>query len=376
VIQTLAFGNYRSLRDVRLRLGRLTVITGGNGTGKSNVYRALRLLVDAAEGQLGRALAREGGLPSAMWAGERSQRAAATKNEAPRLSIGFADDDIAYELRLGIPPRHPNPTAFWLDPDVKAETIRTLGKRKVNFLERRNQSAMLRDVDGNPVTFNAQLDLNESVLSQLGEPHRYPILSMLRERLRRWRFYHQIRTDTESPVRAVQVGTRTPVLAHDGHDLAAALQTIIEVGDDRALAAAVAEAFDGARLSIVSEDARFRLQLATPGVFRALEAAELSDGTLRYLALLAALHSPRPPELLVLNEPEASLHPGVLEPLALQITAAARRSQVIVVSHAAALVDRIASASDAVRIELTKVAGETIVAGRDRLDEPVWKWTS
>jgi predicted ATPase len=259
---------------------------------------------------------------------------------------------------------------------VKAETIRTLGKRKVNLLERRNQSALLRDVDGHPVTFNAQLDQNESVLSQLGEPHRYPILSMLRERLRRWRFYHQIRTDAESPVRMVQVGTRTPVLAHDGHDLAAALQTIIEVGDDRALAAAVAEAFDGARLSIGSEDARFRLQLATQGVFRALEAAELSDGTLRYLALLAALHSPRPPELLVLNEPEASLHPGVLEPLALQIIAAARRSQVIVVSHAAALVDRIASAGDAVSIELAKLAGETIVAGRDRLDEPVWKWTS
>jgi len=160
--------------------------------------------VDAAEGQLGRALAREGGLPSAMWAGEQSQRSSATKNEAPRLSVGFADDDIAYELRLGIPPRDPNdrnPSAFWLDPDVKAETIRTLGKPKVNLLERRNQSAMLRDRDGNAVTFDARLDLSESVLSQLAEPHRYPILSMLRERLGRWRFYHQIRTDADSPVR-------------------------------------------------------------------------------------------------------------------------------------------------------------------------------
>ena len=53
---------------------------------------------------------------------------------------------------------------------------------------------------------------------------------MFRERLRRWRFYHQIRTDPDSPVRAPQIGTRTPVLAHDGHDLASALQTIIEKG--------------------------------------------------------------------------------------------------------------------------------------------------
>ncbi len=60
MIETLVFGNYRSLRDLRLGLGQLTVITGANGTGKSNVYRALRLLVDAANGELGRALAREG----------------------------------------------------------------------------------------------------------------------------------------------------------------------------------------------------------------------------------------------------------------------------------------------------------------------------
>jgi predicted ATPase len=378
VIKTLAFGNYRSLRDLRLSVGGLTVITGANGTGKSNVYRALRLLVDAADGQLGRALAREGGLSSAMWAGPQSQRAAATKSEAPRLSIGFADDDIAYELRLGVPPRDPSvpPGPFALDPEVKAETLRTLGKPKVNLFERRNQSAMLRDHDGHAVTFDARMDLSESVLSQLGEPHRYPVLSMLRERLRRWRFYHQIRTDADSPVRAVQVGTRTPVLAHDGHDLAAALQTIMEVGDDETLADAVAEAFDGATLSIEFDKAQFRIQLKTPGVFRALEASELSDGTLRYLALLAALHSPRPPELLVLNEPEASLHPRVLEPLGRQIIDAAKRSQVIVVSHAEALVDAISSARNAVRIELAKDDGETIVAGRNRLDEPVWKWTS
>jgi predicted ATPase len=382
VITTLAFGNYRSLRDLRLSIGPLTVITGGNGTGKSNVYRALRLLVDAAEGQLGRALAREGGLPSAMWAGEQSHRASATKNEGRRVSVGFADDHIAYELRLGIPtrkppsPGDPEATAFWLDPDVKEETIRTLGKPKVHLLERRNQTAMLRDQDGHAVTFDARLDLSESVLSQLAEPHRYPMLSMLRERLRRWRFYHQIRTDADSPVRAVQIGTRTPVLAHDGHDLAAALQTILEVGDETALADAVAEAFDGATLSIASDKARFRIQLSTPGVLRPLDASELSDGTLRYLALLAALHSPRPPELLVLNEPEASLHPRALEPLARQIVAAAKQSQVIIVSHAAALVDAISSTRDALRIELTKEDGQTIAARRNRLDEPAWKWTS
>ena len=374
VIRTLAFAGYRSLQELHIAVGQLTVITGGNGTGKSNVYRALRLLADAADGNLGRALAREGGMPSAMWAGAGRP----TKPGAgTRLSVGFADETFAYELRLGLPaPPIKPPPPFAFDPEVKEETLSVLANPRARLLERRNLSVILRDEEGRPQTFAAQLATNESVLAQLSEPHRYPVLSMLRERLRRWRFYHQIRTDQDSPLRAVQIGTRTPVLAHDGHDLAPALQTILENGDDRGLLAAVAEAFEGARLQIEANDGRFRLLLETPGLFRPLDAAELSDGTLRYLALLAALRSPRPPELLVLNEPETSLHPRVLVPLARQIMAAAERSQVIVVSHAAPLVDEIARARDAVRIELIKQDGATVVANRKRIEAPSWKWTS
>lgn len=375
MIRTLAFAGYRSLRELRLGLEQLTVITGSNGTGKSNVYRALRLLVDAAEGNLGRALAREGGMPSARWAGAGFPT---TAKGGTRLSIGFADEDMAYELRLGLPsPPPPDPPPpFALDPEVKEETIRTLRSPRVNLLERRGASAVLRDDEGRPQTFGAELEIEESVLSQLAEPHRYPVLSMLRERLRRWRFYHQIRTDAESPLRSPQVGSRTPVLAHDGVDLAAALLTIRENGDDQALRSAVEDAFEGARLELHYDDSRCRLALKTRGVLRPLDAAELSDGTLRYLALLAALQSRRPPELLVLNEPETSLHPRVLEPLARQIQAAATRSQIIVVSHAAALVDAIAQGKNVARVELVKEDGETNVANRKRVEEPPWKWTS
>src|SRR3954449_251977 len=69
MITTVAVANYRSLHDVRLDLGALTLVTGANGTGKSSLYRALRLLADCAEGQVVGSLAREGGLPSTLWAG-------------------------------------------------------------------------------------------------------------------------------------------------------------------------------------------------------------------------------------------------------------------------------------------------------------------
>ncbi len=81
------------------------------------------------------------------------------------------------------------------------------------------------------------------------------------------------------------------------------------------------------------------------GLLRPLRAAELSDGTLRYLLLVAALLSPRPPSLMVLNEPETSLHPDLLPPLARLIALASSRSQIIIVTHAQLLADEIAAAA-------------------------------
>lgn len=72
MLTTLAISNYRSLRDLLIPLRPLTVITGANGSGKSSVYRALRLLAEAAQGRLVQTLAREGGLQSTLWAGPQS----------------------------------------------------------------------------------------------------------------------------------------------------------------------------------------------------------------------------------------------------------------------------------------------------------------
>ena len=66
MIQTLAIASYRSIRELVLPLGRLNVVTGANGSGKSSLYRALRLLAETAQGGLVASLAREGGLPSTL----------------------------------------------------------------------------------------------------------------------------------------------------------------------------------------------------------------------------------------------------------------------------------------------------------------------
>jgi predicted ATPase len=358
---------YRSLRDVHARFGRLTVVVGANGSGKTNLYRALHLLHAAARGNLARTIADEGGMPSAVWAGAR------TKGPV-RLTIGVVIDTLRYELSLGLPsPTFGFPTLFTLDPLVKEETIVALGERKrgkrgdVTLLSRGNLSVWVRDLEGARVDHPMTLRDNESVLGQLAEPHRYPELSRLRTELEAWRFYHHFRTDEGAPARHPQVGVRTTMLAHDGSDLAAALATIREIGDDSALAAAIDRAFPGATLDIEAPEGRFSLALRLPGMHRPLAARELSDGTLRYLCLLAALMSPRAPPLLALNEPETSLHPDLIAPLAELVIDASTRSQVWVTTHAEALASAIAAKSDVAPIRLAKREGATVI---ERMAEP------
>ncbi len=73
------------------------------------------------------------------------------------------------------------------------------------------------------------------MLSEFADPQRGPEVLRLRERIRSWRFYDYIRTDATAPARGSQIGTRTPVLSADGADIAAAMQTIREIGDATAL---------------------------------------------------------------------------------------------------------------------------------------------
>jgi predicted ATPase len=354
-IKNLHVAGYRSVREVRLRLGQVNVLVGPNGCGKSNLYRALYLLSAAAAGQFSRSLAEEGGMPSVLWAGPRFKGPV-------RMTVGVQVDDLEYELSCGLMPPTPGGSAFDLDPHVKEESLRLVeAKRRTEIMKRTNASVTARDDQGSRVTFPSAIGDSESVMAELREPHRFPVLSAFRQEFLSWRFYHQFRTDADSPLREPQVGIRTPVLSHDGRDLAAALQTIIEVGDRPALLEAITRAFPGAELIIESARSRFSLSLLMPEFHRPFEARELSDGTLHYLCLLAALLSPRPPSLLALNEPETSVHPDLIGPLAKLIARASQNSQVWITTHSQNLAEAVQVESGIALIRLEKVQGETRV---------------
>jgi predicted ATPase len=362
-VETLSVSGYRSIRSLQLKLQPVNVLTGPNGCGKSNLYNAMFLLAKAARGGFARAIAEEGGMPSVLYAGPEKRL---IRKAPPRgVSLSMTTDMLGYELHCGLPkcgPPHDN-SLFLLDPEVKEESIwLTQGRgRRVTLMEREGPTASMRDMEGRMVQYPLSLDKSESILAQISEPHRYPELSQLREQMRRWRFYHHFRTDSESPLRRPRIGVLTPVLDHDGADLAAAIQTVIEIGDAESLFETIQLAFPGSQLYIVSDQTRFRIQMEMPGLKRPLEAAELSDGTLRFLCLITALLSPRPPELLALNEPETSLHPDLLEPAAKLIARAARSSQLWITTHSRQLADSIGRFSGVAPLELRMSRGETVI---------------
>lgn len=378
MINRLAIAGYRSLRNVVIDLGPLTVVTGANGSGKSSLYRALRLLADVAQGRIIASLAAEGGLSSTLWAGpevfSRDMKSGAhavqglVRRQPVSLKLGFASDDYGYAIDVGLPT--PSTSRFTQDPQIKVEAVwagETLERANL-FAERRGSSARLRDsASGSWRDSSTGLSTLDSTMTHRADSGDGLELLLLRERMRRWRFYDDLRTDRDAPARRPQVGTYTPVLSGDGSDIGAAIQTIIEVGEAKTLADTVADAFAGATLSVGE---RFEVQMHQHGLLRPLAAAELSDGTLRYILLAAALLSPRPPELMILNEPEASLHPDLLPPLARLMVKAATRSQLVVVSHAGPLVDALARESGTL-VPFDKQLGETVVSGAGC---PDWRW--
>ncbi len=362
-LKEVSTSGYRSLRAITYPVGELEVFVGANGVGKTNLYRGLELLQAAAANRLGLVLAREG-LASAFWAGTRRHGSPARMKFAATLADASATTRFSYEVEVGFPAQPAG--AFGREPQIKSEVLTTSsGARTIRLVDRQGASVMARGDDGRPTEVNIDLLGSETVLGRLQDPGKYPAMDAVRRTLLEWRFYHDFRTDEASPLRRPCVAVASPTLASAGANLAAVFATLSKIREDTTdLDQVVANAFPGAQLVIdpPDESATFGMSFAEfPR--RVFAPAELSDGTLRFLALAGALMAYRLPPFIALNEPESSLHPDLMAPLADLIVRAGKRTQVWLVTHSERLAELVGRSDGAEIRRVLKKDGATWIDG-------------
>lgn len=367
---------YRSIRRIRFPVRRLTVLVGGNGVGKTNLYRALFLIHSAANGKFAAEFAAEGGLSSAFWAGELK------KHNKARLSLSVRLDELSsndentdqllnptFSMEVGYPPALAH-AAFPMEAEIKTEKLEVqIGPRNLILLERKGRTASARVETGRLQLVEDDLLASESALSHLGMSGSFSEISRMRRVLGQWRFYHNFRTDALSPLRQPAPPVTAPTLDSDGCNLAAVFATLRHIrGDSIDLDAAIEDAFPGAKLIVPLPDRDAGFTLTYPEFpHREFSATELSDGTLQYLALMGALLSYRLPPLLALNEPETSLHPSVLPALGRLIARAAERTQILVVTHSRQLAKSIEDETGISARNVVKNDGATWIEGLSQI---------
>jgi len=316
MLTVLAVSNYRSLRDLVVPLGRLNLVTGPNGSGKSNLYRALRLLADTAQSRVVPSLAREGGLQSTLWAGPES---------------------ISRAVRGG-------------DDPVQGTT------RK------------------HPVNLRLGFASDEfGYLIDLGLPPSGGSAFALDPEIKRECIWH----GTKLRPSTLLVERRGPVVRIHGDDDWSLVSDSLAAFDS--MMTQIADPRNAPEMLLLRESIRawrfydhFRTDAESParlpqiGTRTPILGNDGSD--------LAAAIATRPPALMVLNEPETSLHPDLLPALARLIARVAQNTQVVVVTHAEKLIVPVEKTAGCNSIELEKKFGETSVVGLKALERPEWHW--
>jgi predicted ATPase len=329
-IQELEVKGFRSLRDVRWTPGRLNVLIGPNGSGKSNLLQALEFLQKAAENKLSEEVLRQGGIVPLLW-----------DNKV---------QEISWRLRsiLRQPEIEPTEALYQLD-------LRQLGMGSSFRIEKEllqmNGGSLIRnsaeveliDEDGKLVPFNKGF-VHDDESSLAYTFFAGAQLAMLLYSLHGWSFYYNLRVDRETPARQAAIARFESRLDTNGDNLIPVLHTLYTGSREfkKNLDASMRAAFGTDYEEIVfppAADQRIQLRLGWRSLNTQQSAANLSDGTLRFLMLIAILANPEPGDLIAIDEPETGLHPSMFPIIAELAAEAAERTQVIFTTHSPQFLD-------------------------------------
>jgi predicted ATPase len=296
-------------------------------------------------------------LNSVCWSGIRK------RGDDGRLQLSARFDRLKYSIEIGFP--SPLAAAFAGEPMIKSESIEaTQGKRTVCLMERKNSLVNVRDDSGAWVSHKDAVLPSETALAGFSDGKQCPEIDLIRNAMLGWRFYHDFRNDPASLIRKPCLAITTPSLSADGADLAAALATLYTIRQDATdIQDAIEDAFPGAELRAWEANGLCEFDLQLADMPRPFKAHELSDGTLKYICLLAVFMGYRLPPFIALNEPETSLHPSLLAPLARLIAKASSRADIWIVTHSEQLMEALRSESSVPLRRVIKSEGATNIEG-------------
>lgn len=356
-----------------LALKPLNVLIGPNGAGKSNLIEVIGLL-KAATNDITTPMREGGGGENWMWRGEPTGQAARVEvSVRPPLSW-FKERLVRYSLAFSL--------GVFGGPYFKEEIGEAEGAKQgedssERFLERTQDRLELNYFDENRERKKREMPLtgikfDQSVLSQLKDPVQYPELTFLGIGLAGIRIYREWSFGRNAPPRLPQkADLPNQFLEEDGRNLGMVLNRIR--GDPKAktkLLTALRKLYHGV------EDFDVHVEAGSVQVFLqegnvTMPATRLSDGTLRYLCLLAILCHPSPPKLVCLEEPELGLHPDILPGLADLLREASERCQLIVTTHSDTLIDALTDTPESIVI-CEKENGQTKLKRLDKDELSHW----
>lgn len=345
-ITSLNIEGFRSLRSVTWEPGDLNVVIGPNGAGKSNLLQVLQLISRAAEGQLSRTVQAAGGMGPLVWDGRADHIAIRLQTSPPESMPDPVKRSLTYQLRLA---RLGQGGSYRIDHELLVNSYRVEAGKKpepFKYLERTLQAIK---VLSDKVKFLAApveaLSEEETVLSALSGPFGASrFIPLFQAQLAAWCVYQDLHVNQDSPIRQPTVTRNEKRVNPDGQNLVPVLHTLYTTDRDfkrnvnKAMGAAFGEDFEELVFPPAG-DQRIQMRVRWRTLRQEQSAADLSDGTLRFLFLLTVLASPDPAPLIAVDEPETGLHPAMLPIVAEYAVAAARRTQIIFTTHSPQFLD-------------------------------------